>query len=258
MDHRASWRAAAGRFADVLDGAPLDAPVPGCPGWEVADLAFHLGKVYDRFMQVATGRLTALEDVRALPRSQRPEDDRELPGWFRERVDALDTALTNLRDYEPLWNFTTAPQVAAWLPRRMLHETTVHRVDLEEATGTPTPVVADIARDGVDEYLTVLSTTARPGADVVGLGLRVEEVPGGPSWQVRAEPGAVLVVAAPPPGAGRFGPDGVDGAAADADVVLRGDAATLLLVLWRRLPLASVEVAGREDAALALLAALAR
>ena len=33
------------RFASVLRSGPLDAPVPGCPGWDVHRLARHLGFV---------------------------------------------------------------------------------------------------------------------------------------------------------------------------------------------------------------------
>ena len=250
MDHRAYWQGAAERFAEVLGEAAMDAPVPGCPGWEVADLAFHLGRVYDRFTQVAQDRLTALEDVRLVPRVQRPEEDRALPGWFRARADALDAALTDLSDDEPLWNFTTAPQVAAWLPRRMLHETTVHRYDLEQAAGSVTGIAPDVARDGVDEFLTVLSGTV-PGGVVDGvLELRVEEVPDGPRWHVRLEPEGVRVVDVPRAGS--------DGGPSGLGATLRGDAPTLLLTLWQRLPLSSVEVGGSKEAAVTFLRALAR
>jgi uncharacterized protein (TIGR03083 family) len=258
MDHRAYWRDAADRFAQVLDDASLDAPVPGCPDWDVADLAFHLGRVYDRFTQVAEARLTALEDVRRLRRIERPEDDRALPGWFRTRADALDAALADLTDDEPLWNFTTAPQVAAWLPRRMLHETTVHRYDLEQATGSVTGIAGDVARDGIDEFLTVLSTTARGDSVEVAHHLRVEEVPDGPRWQVRLEPGGVRVVDASDGGLDGGADDRADGGTGRAGPTLRGDAATLLLVLWQRLPLSSVEVDGSEDVAVTVLGVLAR
>ena len=33
------------RFASALQSGPLDAPVPGCPGWDLHRLAGHLGYV---------------------------------------------------------------------------------------------------------------------------------------------------------------------------------------------------------------------
>jgi uncharacterized protein (TIGR03083 family) len=242
MDHREGWRVAAGRFADVLDRAELGAQVPACPGWDVADLAHHLGSVYDRFSQVVSGRITEREQRDRIVALARPQDDRELPAWFRARAVAMEAALQDLRDEEPLWNFTRAPQVGAWLPRRMHHETTVHRHDLEEAVGDTTPIPTDVARDGIDEYLTVLATAAAPWDGRQPVDLRVEEVPDGPEWQVRLDPGALAVA----------------GGAAEPDVHLRGGPVELLLALWGRAPLSSVEVAGPEELATSVLAALSR
>jgi uncharacterized protein (TIGR03083 family) len=242
MNHRSRWRAEAGRFADLLDRADLEAPVPGCPEWNAADLAFHLGWVYDRFGQVVRGRMTGIDQIRELVPVDRPEDDRALPEWFRARFGALDAALADLVDDEPLWNFTKAPQVGAWLPRRMLHETTVHRHDLEEAIGQLTPIEAQVARDGVDELLTVLATAGKrwDGEDPVVL--RVEEVPDGPTWQLRWEPDERPVV----------------DEAADPDVILRGEPVELLLALWRRASLSSVGFTGPESLAEKVLAVLSR
>jgi uncharacterized protein (TIGR03083 family) len=242
MDHRAAWRAAAARFADVLDRAEVDQPVPACPDWVVADLAYHLGRVYDRFTEVVRGGLTDRAQVQRLVTIERPEDDHALSAWFRARAGSLAIALADLHDEDPLWNFTRAPQKGAWLPRRMLHETTVHRHDLEAAVGTVTAIAPEVARDGVDEYLRVLSTAAGRWDDDTPAVLRVEEVPGGPSWQLRFEPGEL----------GAIDDD------ADMDVCLRGGPAALLLALWRRAPLSSVEVTGPQDVAERVLATLSR
>lgn len=242
MNHRSRWRAEAGRFADVLDRANLATPVPACPDWDVSGLAYHLGWVYDRFTQVVRGRMTELDQIRALAAVDRPQDDRALPEWFRARFAALDGAVADLGDSEPLWNFSTAPQVGAWLPRRMLHETTVHRHDLEEAVGQVTPIEAEVARDGVDEYLTVLTTAGKRWEGEDPVVLRVEEMPDGSVWQVRLDPGERAVV----------------DEAADPDVILRGEPVELLLALWRRSSLSSVGFTGPESLAEKVLVALSR
>jgi len=242
MNHRARWRAEAARFSDVLDRADLGVDVPACPNWNVADLAFHLGWVYDRFARIAGDRLTDREQIRNLAAIDRPEDDRALPEWFRARFAALDAVLADLGDDEPVWNFSRAPHVGAWLPRRMHHETTVHRHDLEEAVGAVTPIEAEVARDGVDEYLTVLVTAGKRWEGNETTVLRVEEVPDGPTWQVRLDPGERAVV----------------DEEADPDVILRGEPAELLLALWRRASLSSVGFSGPESLAERVLVALSR
>jgi hypothetical protein len=35
-----------GDLRDAVTAAELSAPVPGCPGWTVSDLVFHVAEVY--------------------------------------------------------------------------------------------------------------------------------------------------------------------------------------------------------------------
>ena len=55
----------------------------------------------------------------------------------------------------PAWTWwDPEPTVGFWL-RRLAHETSVHRADVESATGPVTPIASDLALDGIDELLTV-------------------------------------------------------------------------------------------------------
>lgn len=243
MDHLDGWRTEAARVAELLDHADLDARVPACPDWDVADLAFHIGRVLDRFRRIAGQRLTERDQVKQIGRVERPDDDTALPGWFRERVAEMDEVLSDLDGDEPVWNFTRAPHVGAWVPRRMHHELVVHRHDLEEAIGQTSPIDAEVARDGVDELLTVLSTAGtRWGADEPA-SLQVVDDTTGRTWRLRLGPGERAV------------PDTESGA---ADVYLEGSPEVLLLVLWRRRPLDAVTMTGDGQLATAILAAIGR
>lgn len=243
MDHLDGWRTESARVADLLVDADLGARVPACPDWDVADLAFHLGSVLDRFVRIAGQRLTERDDIRQLGRIERPADDADLPEWFRARAADLDPVLRDLDDDEPVWNFTRAPHVGAWVPRRMHHEMLVHRHDLEEAVDQISPVDPDVARDGVDELLTVLSTAGTRWAADEPATLQVVDDTTGGTWRLRLAPGERAV---PVPD------DDV------VDVYLEGAPATLLLVLWRRRPLDAVTMTGDEGLATAMLAAVGR
>ena len=244
MDHLDGWRTEAARFCDLVDDADLGARVPACPDWDVADLAFHVGNVLDRFTQLAGGGITETDQVRELERIGRPEDDATLPGWLRERVAALDRVLAGLDPGEPVWNFTRRDMNGGWVLRRMHHEMVVHRHDLEEAVGTTTPIDDEVAADGVAEFMGSLAPAGQRWAGERSATLQVTEDATGRTWRLRLEPGE------------RAEPDHVSEGA--ADMVVHGEGATLLLALWRRRPLDTVTMTGDADLAQAILATIGR
>lgn len=243
MDHLAAWRREAARFADLLDEADLHRPVPACPDWDVADLGYHVGWVLDRLGQMVRERMTTKDQVRGIASIERPAEDERIPGWFRERVAAVDPMLADLEPGEPVWNFTRAPDVGAFFPRRLHHELVVHTHDLAEALGRRHPIEPDEALDGVDELLTVLSSAGRRWDGDAAAVLQVEEDTSGRQWRLRLDPGERAVA---------------DTSTDPADVTLRGDAPTLLLVLWRRRPLDTVTMTGDGELAAEILAAIGR
>ncbi len=216
----------------------LTTPVPACPDWRVGDLVRHLGSVHRLFRRVAEEGWTTRPGP--VPDDPRPQaGDPAVAAWAREETRLLLDALEDLDPDAERWNFTPGPQVGAFIPRRMLHETAVHRHDLEEAYGRPSPIPPDVARDGVLEFLEVQLSRSGPWPDEP---LRLDvEVDGDlvahvilePGEAARVTPGGPVPVAAPA--------SAVTGSAPlAADVVLAGTGHELVLALWGRRPLAPV------------------
>ncbi|HWL65691.1 MAG TPA: maleylpyruvate isomerase N-terminal domain-containing protein, partial [Actinomycetota bacterium] len=128
----------------------------------------------------------------------------------------------------PAWTWHGENDVAFWI-RRMAQETAVHCWDAENAIGSPTEIDAELAADGIDEFVDkfiALDEIAYEGPSGT-VHLHCEDTED--RWTVSLDPGKV-------PTFGR-GP-------ADADAVVRAPAHNLLLWIWRRLGSSSVEVSG--------------
>lgn len=215
-------------FAEACSAAGLAAPVPSCPGWNVADLLWHLTEAHHFWHTIVGERRTSWDGFERL---QRPADDQLLAGYRSglaatlDVLSAVDPAHTN-------WTWTT-DHTAGWVIRRMAHETAMHRWDAEGAAGTEAPIDAELASDGIDEFLTWFIADAADGAAPVGgsVHLHCTDVAG--EWTVR------------PSG------DGWDVTRehAKGDAAIRGAASDILLALWRRRPLTTVDVVGDADLA---------
>lgn len=206
--------AAAAAEAVLAHGWP--APVPGCPGWRLGDLVWHLSEVQHFWSWVVRTRApdpsTYVEPVR------RPDD--ELLGYVAAQNAELETALAGADPAQRVW--TWAPQQdVAFVLRRQLQEATVHTVDVEQVLGDVRPIPADVGLDGLDEWLEVMV----PGA-----------LPDGPPPD--AHPVVLHAVDAEAertlfPGTRPF-----------PIAALTGTAGDLLLAVWRRLPLEVLTVDG--------------
>lgn len=215
-------RLSAARYLDLLheegerllfaaEGA-MDRPVPACEGWAVRDVVEHVGMVYGH-------KIAALElGRRPEPGEwQGPEPGIDEIAWCHGLLHRLASDLARVAADEPAWTWWEPDQTAGFWQRRMAQETTVHRADVESASGTLTPIAADLAVDGIDELLRVML------ADV-----EVDDVAG----PVRAGDRFRVVV---------------------TGTTVTGDASDLLLWLWGRAPVGAVEVTGDEAGLRALL-----
>jgi uncharacterized protein (TIGR03083 family) len=226
---------------DAATTAGLDAPVPSCPGWTVADLVRHVGEVYlhkTLAMQLGDfpGERDWPDEIEALP-----------PLELLNRTYAGLTRELTTRDPEspaPTW-YRPEPTVAFWA-RRMAQETVIHRIDAELAaravTGRPvSPVPDDIAAHGVDEVLIRFlgyGSTTWPDEFAALQGPRLETAGGddtvvvetdGATWTVRPRPDRVDVQA---------------GTSGDVHARVGGDPAPLLGWLWGRGGEGCVSVSG--------------
>ncbi|PZS35490.1 MAG: hypothetical protein DLM59_02965 [Pseudonocardiales bacterium] len=212
---------AEGRALRAAAGAlDLDLPVPPCPGWSVRDLVVHLGKVY-----VWVSRTIAAGDAPG-DRSGLGPDDTDVLGWFDAAFAGLLATLEAIDPGAPAWNWSTQPDVAAFWPRRMAHETAVHRWDAQMAAGVADPVQVEWAVDGISEVLDTWLPAGRGVSknDADGL-VRVTASDADRTWLVRLRPEGVTVL---------------DESAlleddAGAQTGVAGTASDLLLALWGRL-----------------------
>jgi uncharacterized protein (TIGR03083 family) len=219
--------------ATVLAASDPERPVPTCPGWTVPDLASHLGSVHRWAEQLVRERAQ-----QRIPWSDRGDDRWPAnPSWI---VDGGTSLLAALRSTDPdigMWSWGADQHVRFW-SRRQLHETVIHRVDLELAMDREPAGRQAVAADGIDEFLVNLPS-ARPFSpgvgELVGEGSRLAftEVDGNGRWLVALEEGGISL-------------PNDDG---PVDVELAGSAWELLLVLYRRRTLhrADVSVVGDRD-----------
>jgi uncharacterized protein (TIGR03083 family) len=220
-------------------GADPAAPVPAAPGWDTTELLRHVGVIHARtsvILRTGTMERPSRENG-MLPV---PPDD-GIIDWYRATLVELVADLRALDDPDrPVYAFSPDHQRAGFWPRRMAHETTVHRVDAEQAVGRVVGAIEPaFAVDGIDEVFSVFVPAL--GADrspADGRTVHVHATDAEGEWLVRFEVGHVVV----------------DMTHAKGDAAVRGPAAELLLWLWGRLPLDRFEVFGDRSAAEALRA----
>ncbi|WP_010539807.1 maleylpyruvate isomerase family mycothiol-dependent enzyme [Dietzia alimentaria] len=226
------------RYALVGDGSgpevDLATPVPSCPDWTVHDLVAHIGTAnWWGGANVRDANPDArARGMRAVMESAPPatEGAAALAGWYADlAVDALEIYTDGDPD-DPAWTFAGPGRAGYWM-RRQLHETVIHRWDLEKAlqgsSGT-TPLSEDVAVDTVDEFCTSMRPLMALLSGELPATLRVRAM-------LQAPEG--LASGAEPVGALDPGSDlewvlpGADGA---PEAVVTGPPETLALLLWGR------------------------
>lgn len=215
-------------LGDVAKSA-LDRPVAACPGWNMADLLWHMGEVLVFWKQVIDKRALDTNDLKWIDRPQ----SKDLVQWYTEGVSAAIETLRTADPSMPCWTWT-GQQNVDWIIRRMAHESAVHMWDACNAAGVSAPINAELASDGIDEFLYVMLPHQREGQPVVGgsVHLHCTDVEG--EWLVVPGEGTDMAVTREH---------------AKGSVAIRGSSVDLFLLLWRRVPSFATEVIG--DAAVA-------
>jgi len=226
-------RSAAFRVA-VAAAPDLDAQVPTCPGWTLFDLVRHLGEGRRKWAAiVAAGPADAPPDRSVWGGEAAPRDRAALLDWWtasaRQLLDALREAGPD-RGCWTWWDTSQSPQNSGAGARHQLQEIAVHTYDAQLALGAPQPLPAEVALDGVEEFLSTCSaTTSAWPHEPAAIDFRATE---DRSWRLwLSADGAKAATAA-----------GEDPAAADASA--QGAASELVLVFYGRVPVDSLKLDG--------------
>ncbi|HXW47327.1 MAG TPA: maleylpyruvate isomerase family mycothiol-dependent enzyme [Streptosporangiaceae bacterium] len=232
-------------LAAAAERAGLDAKIPSCPSWQVKDLLRHISYVH----RWAAGYVVEQRKERLRGRPHESEilqggpPDGELVDWFRAGHAALVAALSMADPAMTCWTFLDAPSPLAFWARRQAHETAIHRVDAELASGDPIPFPAEFASDGIDEL--IMGFFGRDAEDLSAeqqaggrQALLVQATDTGASWVLDLTADGKL--AATVRRGGGLAPSG------PAQCTLAGPAPGLYLLLWNRAEAsaAGVQVSG--------------
>jgi uncharacterized protein (TIGR03083 family) len=233
----AELRACTAELARIIDG-DLERPVPTCPGWTFRQLATHVGRGHRWAAQIVATRATAPVSPREVADGKLPDDPARHGPWLNAGADQVIDAVTAAGS-DPVWTMTGMRPASFWA-RRRAHEAAVHLADAQLAAGRGVDLAPDDAADAVDEWLALIAA---------GDPARVQELRGdGQSLHFHAtDPGLST-------GTGEWmvtrAPSGltVTRGHGKADVAVRGPAASLLLVLTRRLPPSdpAIEIFGEQ------------
>jgi uncharacterized protein (TIGR03083 family) len=199
----------------------LDAVVPTCPDWTVADLTRHVGAVY-------------LHKTACMRGGVEPDDWPPKGLEDEEPLALLDRGYAELRHEfatrkpeDPAGGWYVPDRTVGFLIRRMAQETVIHRIDAELGAGQPVvPIPDDLAVDGIDELLKIFVaygvaewsqyfTEVLAGSPGRTYAVRT----GRAAWRIRTGPGTFTVA---------------DGDADPADVTVSGTPAAVLRWVWNR------------------------
>ena len=221
-------------FRVAAASAPLNAQVPSCPGWTNADLVAHLSEVHYFWAAVVTDRVTGWAQVSRAERAP----DAELLSRYDETFARVMEVLAATDPATQVWTWSEQ-QDAAFVIRRMAQETAIHCWDAALTAGRQVSVDAQLASDGIDEFLQHFLPNVAVGAEPVAGSVHIHcgDTPG--EWTIR-------------PAAEGYD---ITREHAKGDCALRGDASNLLLVLWRRLGPGAIDVVGDTGVAERFLAA---
>jgi uncharacterized protein (TIGR03083 family) len=235
-------------LADSVQGARMEAVIPGCPGLTLGETARHVGSLYRMVWHW-------IRDGQRPGEWQRdPAPGQDLSAYVRSGVAPLLAELSAHAPDEQCPTWWPAEQNYGFWRRRMAHESTVHRYDVQGAAGlVPAEVPEDVALDGIDEVLTLWFEHRLSVLGVSGTRDQIVSVrAGGLEWLARAGSGHTSTRR---PGEGPVTADDGNGADA-AHAVVSGPAMQVYLWLWGRRPDRAVQLDGNRDAIAQLWALL--
>lgn len=138
------------RFAGVLETGDLAAPVPACPGWTLADLGEHTRWVHAWAAHAITAGTPDGDTVAVA------SDRASLVAGYRNAAANLLDVLRRTAPDQLVWTFGPEPKSVFWR-RRQTQEVTIHLYDALASQGREADwaVSPELAWDGVDEVATL-------------------------------------------------------------------------------------------------------
>jgi uncharacterized protein (TIGR03083 family) len=216
-------------FADSIAQA-MDVSIASCGSWVGTDLLWHMIEVHYSWKFIVKTHLMNPADY--VPRSK--PDDKDLLTEYRTGLDELIIVLSSLDPARSCWTWAGVQDVA-WVIRRMAHETAVHAWDAHCAAGNTAEIDAELASDGIDEYVHVMvMNDIREGQGPLGGSVHIHCTDVDGEWLIVPTATSDVVVTREH---------------SKGDCAIRGSASSLLLGLWRRVPMSSLEVIGSSEVA---------
>jgi uncharacterized protein (TIGR03083 family) len=216
-------------FADSIAQA-LKSPIASCEPWIGTDLLWHMIEVHYSWKFIVESHLMNPDDY--VPRSK--PADKDLLTEYRAGLDELIKVLSSLDPARSCWTWAGIQNIA-WVIRRMAHETAVHAWDAQVSAGNNAEIEAALASDGIDEYMHVmLVSNMRDDEGLLSGSVHIHCTDVDGEWLIVPNDTSDVVVTREH---------------AKGDCAIRGSASQLLLGLWRRVPMSSLEVIGSSDVA---------
>lgn len=159
MDVRAALIEETAAFGELVRGADPATPVPTCPDWTLQQLFRHVGRGNRWAAQIVADRRDTVLYQRDT-RDGKPPDDRDAAiEWLNAGAQLILDSVDDVGADTEVWTFI-GPRPAQWWIRRRMHEATVHRADAAIAIGTDFGLTAEVAADGIDEWLERIAVEA--------------------------------------------------------------------------------------------------
>jgi uncharacterized protein (TIGR03083 family) len=222
-DHLEALLRSGAALGEAAAAAGLDAKVPTCPAWNVAELLAHQGMVH----RWAAANLRGERDHDTTATHAEGLAAANPLDWYSKGLaELVDTLRATPDDAEAVVFLRDAPPPRRFWARRQAHETTIHGVDAVAAMCRRWPTSADVevdpllAADGIDELLMGFITRGKGrlhAAEPYRLLVRTDDT--GHAWTVEMGDGPIVTT---PGETGR------------PDAVFSGTAVQLYLSLWNR------------------------
>ena len=225
LDYPAAVRRDGFALAEAAEAAGPAAPIAGCPGWDVAELVWHVTEVHYFWAEIVAG---GLQDPEMVPPLERPEGFPALLARYRAGVEHLAAVLATADPAAPVWTWARQKD-AGFVIRHQAQETAAHCWDAEHAAGRAFTIEPELAADSIDEFLEHTAAWRREGAEPVAGTVHLCATDGSGEWTVAEDGAGDLFVERGP---------------AKGDTAVRATASDLLLLLYRRLEPGAVETLG--------------